>query len=205
MLKLIGTTTSPFVRRVRVAAIEKGVPFTLIPALTDEGQAELRRTSPVWKVPVATFADGRVVYDSRVIVNELCADGWAPMRAPATDPVERVAEENVVTMIDEAVLSLVRRFYLARDGANLDVPYLVKERDRAHTIMHHLDSTIDGVFATSWGKAQGGFGRAELALVSGLDWCAFRQTFDMQTTPRLQALCAHWHERPSIAQTMPVA
>ena len=50
MITLFGTTTSPFVRRVRVVCLEKGLPFTLVPALTDEGQAALRAVSPVWKV-----------------------------------------------------------------------------------------------------------------------------------------------------------
>jgi glutathione S-transferase len=203
MFSLIGTTTSPFVRRVRVVALEKGLPFTLIPALTDEGQAALRKASPVWKVPVATFDDGRVVYDSRVIVDELCHDGWGPLRAPTTDPVGRVAEENVVTMIDEALASLIRRFYLQRDGASLDAPYLQKDLERAHAILRHLDDTIVGVHATAWGAGAGGFGRPELALVTSLDWCIFRKTFDVATTPRLEALRAHWQSRPSIAQTPP--
>jgi glutathione S-transferase len=203
MFSLIGTTTSPFVRRVRVVAIEKGIPFTLIPALTDEGQAALRQASPVWKVPVAIFDDGRVAYDSRVIVDELCHDGWGPLRPPSTDPVARVAEENVVTMIDEALAALIRRFYLQRDGASLDAPYLQKDLDRAHTILRHLDKSIVGAHATSHGDDAGGFGRAELALVTALDWCIFRKTFDVAQTPRLEALRAHWQSRPSIAQTPP--
>lgn len=203
MLSLIGTTTSPFVRRVRVVCFEKGVDVTLIPALTEEGQAALKKASPVWKVPVATFSDGRVVYDSRVIIDELCADGRAPLRARATDPAGRVAEENTITMIDEALLSLVRRFYLQRDGATLEVPYLQKELDRAHTILHHLDQRVVGAYATAWGEASGGFGLAELALVSACDWFAFRKTFDLSTTPRLEALRAAWQSRPSIAATPP--
>ena len=69
MITLFGTTTSPFVRRVRVVCLEKGLPFTLVPALTDEGQAALRAVSPVWKVPVVQLDDGGVVYDSRVILD----------------------------------------------------------------------------------------------------------------------------------------
>ena len=205
MITLFGTTTSPFVRRVRVVCLEKGLPFTLVPALTDEGQAALRAVSPVWKVPVVQLDDGRVVYDSRVILDELCRDGWGPLRAPPTTPKDRVDEENVVTMIDEAVLSLVRRFYLARDGANLEVPYLIKERDSALSILKPLDATVHGMFATAHGVAVGGFGRSELALVSGLDWLAFRQVFDLSQTPRLEALRAHWQSRPSVAATAPAA
>ena len=106
-------------------------------------------------------------------------------------------------MIDEALASLIRRFYLQRDGASVDAPYLQKDLDRAHTILRHLDETIVGVHATAHGAKAGGFGRAELALVTSLDWCVFRKTFDVAQTPRLEALRAHWQSRPSIAQTIP--
>jgi UTP:GlnB (protein PII) uridylyltransferase len=61
------------------------------------------------------------------------------------------------------------------------------------------------VFTTAHGVAVGGFGRSELALVSGLDWLAFRQVFDLSQTPRLEALRAHWQSRPSVAATAPAA
>ncbi len=205
MLQIIGTTTSPFVRRVRVVCLEKGLPFELIPALTDEGQTALREASPIWKVPVARFDDGRVVYDSRVIIDELTRDGWGGLRAPSTDIRGRVDEENVITMIDDAVLALVRRFYLQRDGASVDAPYLQKDHERALTTLRQLDSVVVDGFATAAGRAAAGLGRAELALVTALDWLDFRKTFDLSTTPNLQAIQARFSSWPSLAQTVPVA
>jgi glutathione S-transferase len=205
MLTIFGTTTSPFVRRVRVVCIEKGLPFTLVPALTEEGQKALRAVSPIWKVPVLQLEDGRVVYDSRVIIDELTRDGWGTLRAPSTDIRGRVDEENVVTMIDEALLSMVRRFYLARDGASLDVPYLHKEHERAGTIMQHLNSVVVDGFATTAGRAEGGLGRAELALITALDWMDFRQTHDLSGLPGLRAVQARFAQRSSLSSTMPAA
>jgi glutathione S-transferase len=53
MIRLYGTTTSPFVRRVRVVAMERGLDFALTDTATPAGQAKLREQSPIWKVPVA--------------------------------------------------------------------------------------------------------------------------------------------------------
>jgi glutathione S-transferase len=213
MITLYGSTTSPFVRRVRVVAAEKGIPFSLVNTATDEGLAQLLLASPIGKVPVARFDDGRVVFDSRVILDELCRprgegrvaqqEAWAPLRAPSADPRGHVEEENAVNLVDEALLSLVRLFYLKRDGADLSVAYLQKEQRRASTILHHLDAALVGHHLTNEGAGHGGFGRPELALVTALDWMHFRGTFDLSTTPRLRQGLEHWLQRPSLAATRP--
>lgn len=205
MITLYGTTTSPFVRRVRVVALEKGIELTLVPTQTDEGQAKLRLVSPIWKIPVAIFDDGRTIYDSRVIIDELTRDGWGAMRAPSTDLRGRVDEENVINMIDEALLALVRRFYTTKDGGSVDNPWFDKEQARTTTILKHLDSLVVDDHLTARNAQDGGFGRVELAAVSALQWMAFRNTFDLSTTPKLQALLTSWATRSSLHQTKPVA
>ena len=205
MITLYGTTTSPFVRRVRAVCAETSAACTVVATQTDEGQAQLRTVSPVWKVPVAVFADGRTVYDSRVIIDELTRGGWGTMRPAATDLRGRVDEENVITMIDEALLALVRRFYTQKDGGSVDNPWFHKERARVEAIMVHLDSLVVGEYLTARGAQDGGFGRAELAVVTSIDWMRFRNTFDLSTTPKLQALSTSWASRPSLAQTQPTA
>lgn len=206
MLTLFGSTTSPFVRRVRVVCLEKGVPFTLVNTATEDGQRALDAVSPIGKVPVARFADGRVVFDSRVILDELGrgAEGWSPLRAPFADDVARVDEENVVNLVDEALLALVRLFYLRRDGADLGVAYLQKEQRRATTILRHLDESVIGHHVTRRAAEQGGLGRGELALVTALDWMQFRNTADLTTVPRLKAALDWWlAQRSSLATTRP--
>ncbi len=203
MITLYGTTTSPFVRRVRVVALEKGIDLTLVPTQTDAGQAALRLVSPIWKIPVAVFDDGRVVYDSRVIIDELTRDGWATMRTPASDLRGRVDDENAINMIDEALLALVRRFYTVKDGGSVDNAWFDKEQARTTAILQHLDSLVVGDHLTARAAHDGGFGRVELALVSALQWMAFRKTFDLSVTPKLQALLTSWATRPSLQQTQP--
>jgi glutathione S-transferase len=202
MITLYGTTTSPFVRRVRVVCLEKGVACTLVPTQTDEGQQALRAVSPIWKVPVAAFPDGRVVYDSRVIIDEIVRDGSGAMRPSSDKTHARVDDENVINMIDEALLCLVRRFYLQKDGIPVEGPWFDKERARAATILQHLEGRVIGGHLSPNVE---GFGRVELAVLSAVDWMAFRNTFDLTTVPKLAALAVHWRDRASVASTMPVA
>lgn len=202
--ELFGTTTSPFVRRVRVVAMERGLAFSLVDINTSEGQAQLRAASPVWKVPTARFANGVVVWDSRVIIDVLCRDGWAPLRAPPTDTAARVDEENTVNAIDEALLALIRRFYLTRDGASVDAPALVKDHARAENILRWLEGRVrDGKFVGAFGAGHG-FGRAELALFTALQWMRFRNAVDVSGAfPKLAAFENSWQERASLASTRP--
>jgi glutathione S-transferase len=212
MITLHGSTTSPFVRRVRVVCIEKALPFTLVNTATEDGQRALDAVSPIGKVPVARLDDGRVVFDSRVILDELCRPGagdgsrtgWEPLRAPFVDARARVDEENATNLVDEALLALVRLFYLRRDGVDLAAAYLQKEQRRAATILRHLDDQVIGHHLTRRAAEEGGLGRPELALVTALDWMQFRGTFDLTTVPRLNAALQWWlGQRASLAQTRP--
>lgn len=207
--ELFGTPTSPFVRRVRVVALEKNVPFTLVDTNTAEGQSRLRAASPVWKVPTARFDDGTatglVAWDSRVITDVLVRDGWGPMRAPPVDAAGRVDEENVTNAVDEALLSLIRLFYIKKDGFSVDAPFLQKERARADHLLGWLAARVrDGRFVGAPGAGQG-FGRAELALVTALAWIRFRDMANVDKHANLVALEAAWADRPSIAATRPGA
>jgi glutathione S-transferase len=201
--ELFGTLTSPFVRRVRVVALEKNIPFTLVDTATPDGQARLRALSPVWKVPTARFADGLVVWDSRVILDVLTRDSWAPLRQPPTDPAGRVDEENVTNAIDEALLALIRLFYLQKDGFPTDAPPHKKDRQRADNLLGFVASRVRNdrfVGATAGGQ---GFGRAELALATTLDWTRFRKMADVDRWPALARFEAAWADRPLLKETRP--
>ncbi len=203
-ITLYGTVTSPFVRRVRVVCLEKKVDCRLVD-VAGAHHHRVKEVSPIGKVPVAQFDDGRIVYDSRVIIDELCRDGWAPLREPAHDRQGRVDEENAVNLVDEALLALIRVFYVKRDGGDVTAPLVAKESARARDILLHLNELCVREFLTNSGANDGRLGRPELAAATALAWMNFRKTFDMSTTPRLQALSAAWSTRPSMLATVPDA
>jgi glutathione S-transferase len=169
-MKLYGTTTSPFVRRVRVVAAEVGQPVELVDTAPDTGQALLREISPIRKVPVAVV-DGRTLYDSHVIIDWLTTTrGWQHL-APARD---RWHEQNLINAIDAALDAVIQLFYLRRDGVDVaDSPYETRQLERADAIFTWLGNHV-----TADGHGFGyGFGLPELALVTTLDWMDFRKAY----------------------------
>lgn len=200
-ITLFGSVTSPFVRRARMVALEAGVALDLVDTATEAGQERLRKASPVWKVPAA-IVDGVVIWDSASIVDVLVARASKEVLRPLPDAaLARAVEMNFVHAIDEATLSSIRLFYLAKDGLEATGTFLEKERDRVHNILTYLDGAIHG---TSCTDAQG-FGRAELALLTGLDWLRFRNRITLDDYPRLEAFHAAHATRPSFVATAPDA
>ena len=72
-LTLRTTLTSPFGRKVRMAAAVLGVSgrLTLAPADTQDDNDTLRRQNPLGKMPCLLLEDGTAIYDSRTIVEFL--------------------------------------------------------------------------------------------------------------------------------------
>jgi glutathione S-transferase len=196
-MKLYGTTTSPFVRRVRIVAAEIGTHLELINTATDDGQALLRTVSPIWKVPVAEV-DGRILYDSRVIIDWLTTThGWGRL-AP---PHDRWVQANLVNAIDGALESCIQVFYLRRDGHDVSkIPYAVKNLDRAKAIFDWLGSELQ---AGHFGREAG---LAEISLVCALDWMEFREAFPVASLAgRFDGVRAHLAARDSFVATRPHA
>ena len=194
-MKLYGTTTSPFVRRVRIVAAEIGTHLELINTATDDGQALLRKVSPIWKVPVAEV-DGRLLYDSRVIIDWLTTThGWGRL-AP---PHDRWAQANLLNAIDGALESCIQVFYLRRDGIDIaKIPYAQKNLERARAIFDWLGSELQ---AGHFGREAG---LAEISLVCALDWMEFREAFPVASLGgRFDGVRAHLAARDSFVATRP--
>ncbi len=195
-MKLYGTTTSPFVRRVRVVATELGRPVALVNTAHDDGQAQLRALSPIGKVPVAEL-DGRTLFDSRVIIDWLTTlHGWGAIKAP----VDRWRDANLINAIDGALESGVQLFYLRREGVAVDeLPFGARQVERIATIFTWLAGQLGQL---GFGD---GLGLPELSLVCTLDWMAFRSVYPADRVPaELRELVASLRGRASLAATVPV-
>jgi glutathione S-transferase len=190
-MKIFGTTTSPFVRRVRVVATEVGEAVDRIDTASDAGQQALREVTPIRKVPVAVV-DGRTLFDSRVIIDWLVTTrGWGDL-APPRDPWR---EQNQLNAIDAALDAVIQLFYLRRDGVPIEgSPYETRQLERA-----------DAIFAWLAGQlSTERFGLPELALVSALDWMDFRKSYPTERAKPLERVRGAWAERPSLVATRPV-
>ena len=187
-MKLYGTTTSPFVRRVRIVAAEAGQPFELIDTKPEAGQAALRRASPIWKVPIAEV-DGRVIFDSRTIIEWITTTrGWGGIEPPR----DRWREANLINAIDGALESAVQVFYLRRDGMDVaNLPFAHRQRDRITEIFDWLGTELEAERV----------GLPQISLVCTLDWMDFRKAFE--TGDRFARLRTFFGSRPSVEKTKP--
>ncbi len=73
MLTLRSSPSSPFVRKVRIAASVLGLEpeIALEPADTMNASDPVRRQNPLGKIPALVLEDGTVLFDSRVILDYL--------------------------------------------------------------------------------------------------------------------------------------
>ena len=197
MIRLYGSFTSPYVRRVRVVADELGLPFELVDTTPPEGQAKLREHTPIWKVPAAEI-DGQLVFDSHVITELLLERYGRGKLAPL--PVDDIESRNAISVIDGALDALINAFYLAKEGVTPEqAPYLKKQRERAGSALLWLEHNVHEPFVTS--KKQ--LGLPEIALGSALGWMRFRGTYDIEQHQRLMRCFETLERRNSFAHTQP--
>ncbi len=197
-MRLYGTLTSPFVRRVAVVARELGLDLEFVATTTPDAQAALARLTPLHKVPVLE-RDGAVVFDSHAI-SELLLSEHGPGELRPARASTQIAEGNTIHAIDGALESAIRLFYFRRDQVDIEaIPYMKTERERVVRTLAWLEGQVRG----PWCTAEDGFGLAELALVTTLEWMQFRAIAPLDAYPRLLALAAHHAQRPSLVSTRP--
>ncbi len=192
-MKLYGTTTSPFVRRVRVVAQEIGETVDLVDTAAEAGQAQLREVTPIRKVPVAVVG-GRTLFDSRAIIDWLTTHHGYGELAP---PRDRWREGNLLNAIDAALDSVIQLFYLRRDGVAIDgTPFATRQLERT-----------DAIFAWLGAQPELGaqFGLAEVSLACALDWMDFRKTYPTERAASVARVRATFADRPSLVATKPHA
>jgi len=67
-MKLIGSTTSPYVRKVRIVMAEKKLDYQFVEDNVWAADASVGHSNPLGKVPCLVMEGGEAVFDSRVIV-----------------------------------------------------------------------------------------------------------------------------------------
>jgi glutathione S-transferase len=70
-LRLIGSATSPFVRKTRIVMAEKKIDYRFEIDDVWDAQTTISTFNPLGKVPCLVMEDGNAVFDSRVIVEYL--------------------------------------------------------------------------------------------------------------------------------------
>ena len=70
-MKLIGSTSSPYVRKVRVVMAEKKLDYAFVPEDVWSADTTIAESNPLGKVPCLVMEGAEALFDSRVIVEYL--------------------------------------------------------------------------------------------------------------------------------------
>jgi glutathione S-transferase len=200
-MKLHWSPRSPFVRKVMIAAHERGLVDRIVCVRTvaamTKPHAELMHDNPLSKIPTLVLDDGRVLYDSPVICEYLDGVGDAPKLFPA-EPAAR--------------FEALRRQALG-DGFLDMLVTLRNERERAHPSDVHMTSTavrtaavLQSLEREAEALGAAPFGVGHIAIGCALSYLDFRFAEDnwRKDHPRIARWHATFTARPSVQATEPV-
>lgn len=188
-LQLFGSTTSPYVRRIRLFLADRPYEFVNLDIFSTEGRAQLSANNPAKKVPF--LIDGQqTIFDSGVIYRYL--------RQKYDQPSLSWAEENIITMIDAANDSLVSLLLCQRSGFDTrqDKLFFNLQYDRLETIFATLNDEVANGMFRQWQYPA-------MCLFCLLDWTEFRQLYDLGAFTSLIAFLVNAKRRAMVAATDP--
>ena len=110
MLKLCGFHISNYHNKVRIALLEKGVPFEEDAACRPSQKDEFLARTPIGKVPFLELDGGRRLAESEVIV-EYLEEAYPQKQLLPRDPFERAKVRELVKFMELHVELVARRMY----------------------------------------------------------------------------------------------
>ncbi len=110
MLKLCGFHISNYHNKVRIALLEKGIPFEEDAACKPSQNEEWLARSPLGKVPIVELDGGRRIAESEVIC-EYLEETYPQKPLLPKDPYQRAKVRELVTFIELHVELVARRLY----------------------------------------------------------------------------------------------
>lgn len=110
MLKLCGMHLSNYHNKVRIALLEKGVPFEEDSSCTPSQKDEFLARSPLGKVPWLELDGGRRITESQVIL-EYLEEAYPQTPLLPSDPFERAKVRELATYLEWYLEMSARRLY----------------------------------------------------------------------------------------------
>lgn len=202
-MKLFYSPTSPYVRKVMVTAIEKGLEARIEKMPTSASpltrNAELTAKNPLGKVPCLIADDGSALFDSPVICAYLDS-----LKAPPLRPAASAAHFADMTLEALADGLLDAGLLMRYEGSLRPEP--MRWEDWTKGQMAKLMGAIDALETTHSGQLGGPLTLGQIAVGCALGWFDFRYgDVDWRKGhPKVAAFVKTLGERPSMAATKPV-
>lgn len=142
-MRIIGSTGSPFVRKVRIVAAEKGLSIALQKESPLPEDGAVVAANPLGKIPALVCDDGTVLADSPVIAEYLDSLATPPRLLPTAGP-ERFAvrqwEAIADGVLDAAVL--IRLETMMRAEGERSASWVARQRGKMERGMRWMDERL---------------------------------------------------------------
>ncbi len=99
-MKLLGSNTSPYVRKVRLVLLEKNIPHEFVVDPPSEPGSLVLLVNPLGRIPALILDDGFCVFDSPVIAEYVDTLSDAPILIPRDDAAARLRVKRWEALAD---------------------------------------------------------------------------------------------------------
>ncbi|HEX6549902.1 MAG TPA: glutathione S-transferase N-terminal domain-containing protein [Gammaproteobacteria bacterium] len=170
-MKLIGSLSSPYVRKVRILLAEKHLVCEWLPEDVWSAATTIQRSNPLGKVPCLLRDDAGPLYDSRVICQYLDLQPPAHSLIPAADAprIEVLRWEALADGVLDAGV-LIRLEHTQRDAAQRSDKWLTRQRGKVDQGLAVIAADLGG---RSWCVGER-LTLADVAVGAALGWLSFR-------------------------------
>ena len=200
-MKLIGSNTSPFVRKVRIVLAEKKIEYDFVIDSPWLEGSKVPNINPLGKIPALVLDDDTPLFDSRVIVEYI--DSVTPnnklIPAPSRERTEVKRWEAVADGICDAAAAVFLE--AKRPPAQQSADWIARQRDKITRGLEFMAEEL-GEKPFCMGTH---LSLADIAVGAALGYLCFRfADIDWQAAhPNLGKLYAKLMQRPSLADTAP--
>ncbi len=173
-LRLIGSLTSPYVRKVRIVLLEKKLEHKLELEDVWSTQTHIGESNPLGKVPCLVMEGGEALFDSRVIVEYV--DTLSPLARLIPDKGRERAEVRTWEaladgVLDAAILARLEATWAERSAEQRSPAWIARQMskiDLALVAMSH------GLADKTWCTTGTHFTLADIAVGCALGYLDFR-------------------------------
>ena len=203
-MKLVGSHTSPYVRKVRVVMAEKKLDYEFVLENVWAEDSQIQKHNPLGKVPCLIMDDNGSLFDSRVIVEYL--DTLSPVgrlipqsgRDRAATKCWEAVADGLLDAAVAIVIETVRRPEELRSQA-----WIERQYGKMHAALEHMNKSLgDQSFCMGINISL-----ADIAVGCSLGYLDFRfpEFAWREQHPNLTRLYDKLMARPSFSTTLPPA
>jgi glutathione S-transferase len=203
-MKLIGSVTSPYVRKVRIVMLEKKLDYQFVLEDVWAADTNMHNANPLGKVPCLVMEGGEAVFDSRVIVEYL--DTLSPVGKLI--PVQGRERAEVKTwealadgVLDAAILARLEASWAGRTEGQRSQAWIDRQNGKIHTSLKAMSAGLgDKLFCSGVH-----FSLSDVAVGCALSYLDFRfAQIDWRAQhPNLARLQEKLTQRSSFIETQP--